>query len=120
MVPQATAFTGKESEFKSVHIFDLQLETESVFSIIYQVLQNMSTSLQCVREVSVCFQFLNECVCFLGGVLFSSGERVCICVCACVFQGVLPSREAEDMVRVWEVVGELIKPGECTLGDVKL
>lgn len=99
-LPQATtAIAGKESEFKSVHIFDLQLETESIFRQVYQVLQNMSTSLQCEREV---FSWFSVCLLFYSSVQEKGG----VSVCACVFQGVLLSREAEDMVKVWEVVGE--------------
>lgn len=43
---------------------------------------------------------------------------MCICVCAGVCQGGSLSREVK--VKVWEVVGELIKPGEGRKGDVKL
>lgn len=37
-----------------------------------------------------------------------------LCVCLCVSVGFT---DAEDMVKVWEVVGELIKPGECRIGE---
>lgn len=83
MAPQATAFTGKESEFKSVHIFDLQLETESVFRHVYQVLQNIphlsSVSVKC----QFVFRSLMNASVFVV-VYISVQEKWCVFVCVLV------------------------------------